>query len=364
MPSPGSPAPTSKICIACKRDCSARPRSKDSQGRYTCKDCSDKLAGQRARSVQAAPVVPPALQTEAEEPGADWMWDNAQAEPTFGAAPSAPAAATACPSCRTNMPGDAIACPACGHNILTGQKTPKSKGKSEGSGSGAGALSGVASKGLSILVGKNPLVWAFGGMVGGAIGAGIWAGLALTLNLEVGYVAWGVGILSGIGVAICARDNAGMISGSIAVIIALASIAAGKYLAVSMLVEKHVPKSLYATTPEDDADISIAQIAEEIAREREARGDKMYWPEGMTLSEAGPLTDYPGDVQNAAKKQWEGASAFWRQEFIQTHRITSDTIKKAAFLTTFSLFDLLWAFLAVGSAWGIGTGVGIDTGDD
>lgn len=362
MPQPGQPA-ASKICLVCKQDCSTRPRSKDSQGRYTCKSCSDQILAHRAKA-KPAPVAPkPDPVALTDEPNEDWMWENQ----TMGeelTSPATPSAMSVCPGCRASMPADSIACPACGHNILTGQKTPKHKEFGDGAGRGSGKFSGVASKGFSILIGKNPLVWALAGIVAGAIGAGIWAGIAVATGLEVGYVAWGVGVLVGIGVGFTARENAGLMSGAIAVIVALASIAAGKFVAVSVIVDRLIPQSALHSTPEKDIDRSLASIADQIASEREARGDKLYWPAGMTLQEAGPLSDYPGDVQAAARKQWEGASPQWKQEYIETHRVTADAIKAGVFASTFGLIDLLWAFLAIGSAWGIGSGAGTDLGGD
>src|SRR4051812_8508363 len=46
------PAPA-KICVFCNQDCSRRPRSKDSRGRYMCNDC---LARRRLKSGAVAAV--------------------------------------------------------------------------------------------------------------------------------------------------------------------------------------------------------------------------------------------------------------------------------------------------------------------
>jgi hypothetical protein len=39
-----------------------------------------------------------------------------------------------------------------------------------------------------------------GGLVAGAIGAGIWAVIAYFTGFELGWIAWGVGLLVGVGV--------------------------------------------------------------------------------------------------------------------------------------------------------------------
>src|SRR5258708_4962588 len=57
MSSPSS----AKVCIKCGSDCSGKPRTKDAQGRYTCKACLDaaqhKAAGANAASKPASKPV-------------------------------------------------------------------------------------------------------------------------------------------------------------------------------------------------------------------------------------------------------------------------------------------------------------------
>lgn len=86
----GAPA---KVCILCGADCSKRPRVKDAQGRYSCKECLD-------RHTQAAP--PPA---DDLIPG-DLLAIEASAAPAAGL--------QVCPNCQSSMPHGAPICIQCG----------------------------------------------------------------------------------------------------------------------------------------------------------------------------------------------------------------------------------------------------------
>lgn len=46
-----------KTCIVCKQDCTAKPRIKDSQGRYCCKDCADRKLAAKAPAASAVPAA-------------------------------------------------------------------------------------------------------------------------------------------------------------------------------------------------------------------------------------------------------------------------------------------------------------------
>ena len=72
---------------------------------------------------------------------------------------------------------------------------------------------------------------AIGGLVGAVIGGIIWAAIAIIANLEIGYVAIGVGALAGWGVVMGANRKRGLPFQGIAVMTALFGLFVGKYLA-------------------------------------------------------------------------------------------------------------------------------------
>lgn len=53
--------PGEKICALCQRDCSKRPRTKDDDGRYYCRECVERLKQARRQPAQnaGAPAAPP-----------------------------------------------------------------------------------------------------------------------------------------------------------------------------------------------------------------------------------------------------------------------------------------------------------------
>jgi len=65
------------------------------------------------------------------------------------------------------------------------------------------------------------------GAVAALIGGGVWAGLVITTGVEIGYVAWGIGLLCGFAVSKLGRGNGSIFQG-MAVVFSLIGIAIGK----------------------------------------------------------------------------------------------------------------------------------------
>jgi hypothetical protein len=80
------------------------------------------------------------------------------------------------------------------------------------------------------------------GGVAALIGGGVWAGIAIATGIQLGYVAWGIGLLSGFAVSKLGRGH-GTIFQVMAVLCSLAGIALGKvaivmatgFLAISLV---------------------------------------------------------------------------------------------------------------------------------
>lgn len=80
------------------------------------------------------------------------------------------------------------------------------------------------------------------GGVAALIGGGVWAGLAIATGIQLAYVAWGIGLLSGFAVSKLGRGH-GTIFQVMAVLCSLAGIAVGKiaivvatgFLAISLV---------------------------------------------------------------------------------------------------------------------------------
>jgi len=195
-----------------------------------CQECFDKV--KHTKQVQKAPPPAPAptLAEKAAAAKVD-LNDNSFLLDMGGASKTAETPGTkVCPECGRGMTSSAVICIGCGFNTQSGKrltlKVEKAKKRKEGAAADAAE------------VGSYAIFAVIGGLIGGALGCGIWTAIAYYAQLEVGYVAWAIGGLAGAGCAMGARGYAGATSGLFACIIALAAIAAGKYFAGLMILQK------------------------------------------------------------------------------------------------------------------------------
>jgi len=206
-----------------------------------------------------------------------------------------------------------------------------------------------------------------GGLIGGVIGAIIWAAIAHFTHREIGIVAWGVGVLVGIGTSMFAGNSVSPLTGAAAALIALGSIAGGKFAVVHAIADK-VKTDIHAKVfiGEEQA---IVGIADQLAEEAEKAGKKLDWPKGMNREEASEEQDFPPALWTDAKSRWAAMPPADQESYKKAlsehvHASVDHAIGQAeseAFLSSFTFFDILWAFLAVGSAFKLGSGGG---GDD
>ena len=215
-----------------------------------------------------------------------------------------------------------------------------------------------------------------GGVIGGVIGAAAWAAVGYFTNRELGLLAWGVGGLVGLGVRLGARDNLGLVPGLAAAAIAVAAILAGKFVMIEVVFRQvesaaaDAGKPMVVTMPTDDE--MIASFADAIAEEKEAAGQTLPWPEGMSLDEAMEEPDYPPGLWKDAKVRWDALPPADRE----TRRVQAFEYYKAewasmrsasrseGFIDTFSLWDLIWFGLATMTAFSMGARDGNGGGDD
>ncbi len=205
------------------------------------------------------------------------------------------------------------------------------------------------------------LKWLIGGTAGAAIGGLIWVAVGYFAGAEVGYIAWGIGLLAGIGVRVAA-DEEGMGTGIAAVAAAALCIVVSKYLVVTLLVNKELADMAddFKPTPED----MIAREADEVAEEFKAAGKKLRWPNGMNMLEATTQADYPTDVWAEATKRWNSVPADQQAERMAevesgTREMTeflAGAVKDNAFKSSFNFYDLLWFALAAFTAFRVGAG--------
>lgn len=213
--------------------------------------------------------------------------------------------------------------------------------------------------------------WLVGGSVAGLIGAAVWGAVAAFTWHEAGIIAWGIGGFVGFGVRIAARDeDVGVGPGLTALGIAVASVILGKFLAVHFLlasIENMVKAAAeqgeqVESTDEETVQWIISDYADSLAEEREEQGQEIPWPDWETLPDDAPVkAGYPADLWAEAEQKWNSKTdqekaaemvAYNSRDFDLTGEIEGEMFK-----ASFGLLDLLWFFLAAGTAYKVGSGL-------
>ena len=197
-------------------------------------------------------------------------------------------------------------------------------------------------------------------LIGGLLGAALWAAIAFFAHAELGILAWGIGVAVGGGMYLGARDEANGISGIVCCIIALGAIALGKFGAVHFAVAQVVKEHPVAITL-DDAKI---EFADQIVEEYEANGKALKWPDGISVENAQRPEDYPKDLWKDVEKRWATLTPEEqesRRANIELHakaamKMAASGATQQAFIASFDFLDILWAGLAVFSAYRLGSG--------
>lgn len=151
----GGQQASGKICTVCGIDVNGRPRVKDAQGRYVCKDCFDKAKAAKSASQPAAPAPKSAAPADG---------DNSFLL-SMGGAAAATGGMKPCPECGRALNEKAVVCTGCGLNIETGKRlkikvTKEKAPKEKSSGSSDSILQNPAAIGLGLLLVSGGLIGA------------------------------------------------------------------------------------------------------------------------------------------------------------------------------------------------------------
>jgi hypothetical protein len=203
-----------------------------------------------------------------------------------------------------------------------------------------------------------------GAVIGGLIGAAIWAAISYTTNYELGIIAWGIGLLVGGGAALLGGDDLDMTTGIAAATIALGSVGLGKYASVEFAVRD--AKAEISSTIEIDDTTAIVHIADMLIEDMEREGKTIKWPDGVNPDEATTEAEYPAEIWKSAKADWtkltpQEQTEFKSRldaEFRSSLDVVAAEVGRQAFRDSFSPFDLLWAALALFTAFKLGSGDG------
>lgn len=203
-----------------------------------------------------------------------------------------------------------------------------------------------------------------GALAGGAIGATIWALISYYANYELGIIAWAVGALTGAGMMLGARDVQSSLSGLIAVVIALGSIAAGKYAVVQVYVNREAEQVQRDFVITDEH--TKLYIADRLVEEYEKEGKPLKWPEGFNAETAQEPAHFPPGLWKDLESRWaamndEQKSVYHKAVEANLKAFVKDASSEATsegFIASFSPYDALWGVLALLSAYKIGSGQG------
>lgn len=141
------PTISTKTCVLCGVDCTDRPRTKDTKGRYFCKPCFEqalekKKAGERvAIPAGVASGSRTALDGFGDDVRADFglAGDSPLLDPAFSGSSSsvsAPPIVNACPTCHALLQPGAVVCVKCGTNTQSGRKLSTKRLKAPAIGGG------------------------------------------------------------------------------------------------------------------------------------------------------------------------------------------------------------------------------------
>lgn len=213
---------------------------------------------------------------------------------------------------------------------------------------------------------------ALGGALGAVLGGVVWVVVGYTTHYEVGFIAWGVGVAAGMGAAIGSKQEGGQAAGVIAAILAIASILVSKYIVIELLVEQDLSQAPRLTTADipgpENREYWVVYVADRLIEDRQNSGQFVTWPAGVNPDEANKQSDYPPEIWKDAAARWDAMSSPARSEYrdqaaasiAENYRSAVQSFtaqaKSEGFFQSFSLFDLLWGFLAIASAFRLGAG--------
>ena len=266
----------------------------------------------------------------------------------------------------------------------------------------------------------KPLGAILGGSIGGLIGAVIWAVVTYSSGWEIGWIAWGIGGLVGVGVRLGTSGSGGISHGGTAVIIALVAVLGGKWAAVRLelsafMAGDDAPLGVIADTivaereeagtrvpmpPEEYAEslremyppdvwseavqrwkaidpqqqdamralpplanpqIWLVSLADEVVAEFESEGRDVDWPPGMNFESAWREAHYPADGWAGAQTQWDAMSepdrAVYKAQLEEDMALGEQEMLNWWFLQSFTIYDILWVGLAVVTAFRLGAGL-------
>lgn len=109
----------------------------------------------------------------------------------------------------------------------------------------------------------NLIKAAIAGTIMALLGALLWAAIVYYGKLEIGYLAWGIGLAVGLAIA-WASKGGGFVNGALAVLLTVGSILGGKYLAVQWVVGRQLQPEIEKFEARWTEEFAISYLADEV----------------------------------------------------------------------------------------------------
>lgn len=319
--------------------------------RFQCETCGAALkaraaaAGKRVRckacgAVQAVPAAESAHTDAAAGDDMDLLGALSGGQ-AVAEDPGARVALMRCPSCGFSMPASQSACPSCGHDARGG-RPGGGPGVAVAARSAAGALGRVA-----FIGGGFPLGCILSA-VGVLMGAIAWCVIALMTGYQLGFVAWGIGLLAGGGMLAGMRGHANMFGGLVAAGVSVLGILMGKaMIALALAGAVSADRGL----DDEEAREWLALLMATVAITQANEDDSM------------PAVDFEEAHDEAYERVADMGDDEVRNEIRRLHEMHPEavqgmqTLVAAGFMVgTFGCMDVLFFGLAILTAFKIGAG--------
>lgn len=359
-------------CKGCEKKIAVRP---DYAGKKVrCPGCKQPIRVPSPRPQRSATGVPVAMGDSPGDSSAGGassislealaaMEENATAElrhlsPKSSAQPEAMRVpgGKECPGCDASVKPDAVICVHCGHNFESGKqlKTKKSKERQ------------VSVKGAAAGTGKAVLGLVIAGVVA-LFFAAIWVGIVFITGYELGFVAWIMGGVIGFVTALIARSQSpgvGLAAAGIsftawglakAVMVGLVLLAGGLTSMVDdLLVSPAIAHEMYEQGAFDEELTAFHELHTD-ENVVDTLSDDEYWDQWDRYDDQ--VADY---AEGMSEAQIDAAIVKYNNAFPDTpieklsdlEGYNADGFDLGfAMLQVFGLFDLLWVFLMVSTAY-------------
>tara|TARA_R110002072_G_scaffold50036_1_gene135414 strand:+ start:1543 stop:2160 length:618 start_codon:yes stop_codon:yes gene_type:complete len=192
-----------------------------------------------------------------------------------------------------------------------------------------------------------------GALLAGFIGSAAWALLILKANYEIGWLAWGIGGLVGLGALIGSGRKISPMNGVLAAVIAVLSVFGGKFAAIH-----------HQVTDVSD-EFATSMFADIVAEEFMDEGRNFDWPPAGEDDIREDEEHYPAEVWAEGVSRWDslgsdgqaGYKTSLRENAMEFTGQSETEMVMSAIKDNLDLFDLLFIGLAIATAFRIGSGM-------